>query len=57
MIPIENRMKYVLTKEANLTIIFLKKWLRDNDIEIYSIHNEGESVVPKRFIRTLKTKI
>ena len=57
MVAIENRIKYGLTKEANLAIIFLKKWLRDNDIEIYSIHNEGESVVPKRFIRTLKTKI
>ena len=34
-----------------------KKWLKDNDIEMYSIHNEGESVVAERFIRTLKTKI
>ena len=34
-----------------------KKWLKDNDIEIYSIHNEGKSVVAKRFIRTLKNKI
>ena len=36
---------------------FFKKWLNDNDIETYSIHNEGKSVVPERFIRTLKTKI
>ena len=36
---------------------FFKKWLKDNDIEMYSIHNEGKSVVSKRFIRTLKTKI
>ena len=34
-----------------------KKWLKDNDIEMYSIHNEGKSVVAGRFIRTLKTKI
>ena len=34
-----------------------KKWLKDNDIEIYSIHNERKSVVAERFIRTLKTKI
>ena len=34
-----------------------KKWLKDNDIETYSIHNEGKSVVAERFIRTLKTKI
>ena len=36
---------------------FFKKWLKDNDIEMYSIHNEGKSVVAERFIRTLKTKI
>ena len=34
-----------------------KKWLKDNDIEMYSIHNEEKSVVAERFIRTLKTKI
>ena len=34
-----------------------KKWLKDNDIEIYLIHNEGKSVVAARFIRTLKNKI
>ena len=31
--------------------------LKDNDIEMYSIQNEGKSVVAKRFIKTLKTKI
>ena len=34
-----------------------KKWLKDNDIEMYSIHNEGKSVVAERLIRTLKNKI
>ena len=34
-----------------------KKWLKDNNIEMYSIHNEVKSVVAERFIRTLKTKI
>ena len=34
-----------------------KKCLKDNNIEKYSINSEGESVVAKRFIRTLKTKI
>ena len=34
-----------------------KKWLKDNDTEMYSIHNEGKSVIAERFIRTLKTKI
>ena len=36
---------------------FFKKWLQDNYIVKYSIHNEGKSVVPKRSIRTLKSKI
>ena len=37
----------------------MKSWLQDNDIETYSIHYEGKSVVPERifFIRTLKDKI
>ena len=34
-----------------------KKWLKDNDIEMYSTNNEGKSVIAERFIRTLKTKI
>ena len=34
-----------------------KRWLKDNDIEMYSIHHEGKSVVAERFIRTWKTKI
>ena len=36
---------------------YFKKWLKDNDIEMYSVHNEEKSVVAERFIRTLKTKI
>ena len=31
----------------------VKKWLKDNNIEMYSIHYEGKSVVSERFIRTL----
>ena len=34
-----------------------KKWLKGNDIKIYSIHNEGKSVVAERFIKTLKNEI
>ena len=34
-----------------------KKWLRDNDIVMYSTNNEGKSVVAERFMRTLKSKI
>ena len=36
---------------------FFKKWLKDNNTEMYLIHNEGKSVVAERFIRTLMTKI
>ena len=36
---------------------YFKSWLRDNDIVMYSTHNEGKSVVAERFIRTLKSKI
>ena len=31
-----------------------KKWLKDNNIKMYSTINEGKSVVAERFIRTLK---
>ena len=34
-----------------------KKWQQDNDIVMYSTHNEGKSVVAQRFIRTIKNKI
>ena len=32
----------------------IKSWLEKNDIEIYSAHNEGNSVIAERSIRTLK---
>ena len=35
---------------------YFKKWLKSNNIEMYSIHNDGKSVVAERFIRTLKNK-
>ena len=35
----------------------LKRFLKINNIEIYSTCNEGKSVVAERFIRTLKIKI
>ena len=34
-----------------------KKQFKYNDIEMYSIQNEGKPVIVERFIRTLKTKI
>ena len=35
----------------------MQKWLDDNDILMYSTHNEGKSVVAERFIRTWKSEI
>ena len=46
-----------MIKEVNFYNNSFKKWLKDNDIEMYSIQSEGKSVVAERFLRTLKTKI
>ena len=35
----------------------MKSWLQKNVIEMYSIHDEGKSVAPERFIRNLKNRI
>ena len=35
----------------------MQEWLDNNDILIYSTHNEGKSVIAERFIKTLKYKI
>ena len=35
----------------------MKLWLQKNDIEMYSAHKEGKSVVPERSIMTLKNKV
>ena len=34
-----------------------KKWLQENDVVMYSTHNEGKSVVVERFVRAVKNKI
>ena len=34
----------------------MKSWLEKNAIEMYTTHNEGESVVAERFIRIFKNK-
>ena len=34
-----------------------KKWLKGNNIEMYSTYHEGKSVAAERFIRTLKNNI
>ena len=35
----------------------MKSQIEENDIEMYSTHNEGKSGIAERFIRTLKNKI
>ena len=35
----------------------MQKWLENNDILMYSIHNEAKSVIAERFIKTLNSKI
>ena len=35
----------------------MKSWLEKHNIEMYSTHNIGRSVVAERFIRTIKNKI
>ena len=35
----------------------MKSWLQDNDIKIYSTHNERKSLVGERFIRTLEQNL
>ena len=48
--------KIWLDKGSEFHICSLEKWLKDNDIEFYSTHNEGKSLVAERFIRTFKNK-
>ena len=36
---------------------FMQEWLDNNYILMYSTHNEGNSVITERFIKTLKAKI
>ena len=35
----------------------MESFLENNNIEIYSAHNEGKSVVAERFIKTLQNKM
>ena len=32
----------------------IKSWLEKNNIEMYSTHNKGKSIITDRFIRALK---
>ena len=52
----ENLIKY-RDKGGEFYNNSFKKSLKDNDIEMYSIHNEGKSAAAERFMRALKNKI
>ena len=49
--------KIWVDKGSEICNTHFKIWLKDNNIEMYSTHNEGKSVVAERFIRTFKNKI
>ena len=34
----------------------IQEWLDNNDFLMYSTHNEGQSVIAERFIKTLKSE-
>ena len=50
-------MKIWVDKGSKFYNNSFKKWLKNNDTEMYSTHNEEKSVIAERYIRTLKTKI
>ena len=62
--PFKNHLKNLI---ANQTIWvdkddefynrFMKSFLLNNNIEMYSMHSEGKSVFAERLSRTLKNKI
>ena len=54
----EKQIGYGLIKVVNFKTLILKNWLKDINIEMYSMYStQGKSVVAERFIRTLKNKI
>ena len=52
-----SQINYESIKEKNSTIVLCQKWLDDNDILMYSTHNEGKPIVTERFTKALKGKI
>ena len=49
--------KIWVDKGSEFYIRSMKSWLEKNDMEMHSTHNEGKSIVPEKFIRSLKNKI
>ena len=49
--------KILVDKGSEFYNNHLKKLLKDNNKEVHSTHNEGDSVAAERFITTLKNKV
>ena len=45
------RNKILVDKGSKLYNRSMKSWLQDNDIKMYSTHNEGKSAVAEKFIK------
>ena len=54
---IANQAEYGKINVVRFNNRSLKSWVDKNNIEMYSTHNEGESVVSGIYVRTLKNKI
>ena len=53
---LNNSTKIWVDQRSEFYNTHFKKWLKENNIEMYSTYNEGKSVIAERFIRTLKNK-
>ena len=53
----EHQIKYRLIQVGEFYNKLFKRFLKINNIEMYSTDNEGKSAVTERFIRTSKNKI
>ena len=49
--------KIWVDQSGELYTKLFKRFLKKNNIEIYSVHIQGKSVVAERFVRTCKSKI
>ena len=54
---IVNQINYGLIKEENFYNKLMREWLENNDILLYSTHNEVKSLIAEKFMKSLKSKI
>ena len=54
---IENQSKILIDKGSEFCNRLMKSFLQNNNIEMYSMHNEGKPAVAEGFVRALKNKI